>query len=182
MGVSLNCVQWIQNLLARITCNKFYHINSHSIDIVRSLKLQTMPERQDYFLCVLIFKCMPGLAPHYVSNEVTMHVDIHEYYTKITENINTYIYMPRSPKEMYKKNILYEISSLCNKLPPSPLINLHFDWIQAQPPTFKWLNTPGSYSSFYMHAYTAPNLNAFISCHICLQLIWFIHTQNFSKF
>ena len=34
---------------------------------------------------------MPGLAPHYVSNAVTMHVDIHEYDTKSTENINIYI-------------------------------------------------------------------------------------------
>ena len=34
---------------------------------------------------------MPGLAPYYVSNEVTVHVDIHEYDTKITENINTYL-------------------------------------------------------------------------------------------
>ena len=74
--VNLNLVQRIQNLLARIICNNFDYIHSRGIDLVRSLKLQTIRERRDYFLCVLMFKCIHGLAPHYLSNDVTMHVDI----------------------------------------------------------------------------------------------------------
>ena len=77
--VSLNREQRIQNLLARIICNNFDYIHSRGIDLVRSLKLQTIRKRRDYFLCVLLFKCIHGLAPHYLSNDVTMHVAPYTY-------------------------------------------------------------------------------------------------------
>ena len=114
--VNLNRAQRIQNLLARIICNNFDYIHSRGIDLVRSLKLQTIRGRRDYFLCVLMFKCIHGLAPHYLSNDVTMHVDIHGYDTRSAENMDLYI--PRCAKEIYKRNFLYKGSSLWNKLPP----------------------------------------------------------------
>ena len=114
--VNLNRVQRIQNVLARIICNNFDYIHSRGIDLVRSLKLQTIRERRDYFLCVLMFKCIHGLAPHYLSNDVTMHVDIHGYDTRSAENMDLYI--PRCAKEIYKRSFLYKGSSLWNKLPP----------------------------------------------------------------
>ena len=94
----------------------FDYIHSRGIDLVRSLKLQTIRERRDYFLCVLMFKCIHGLAPHYLSNDVTMHVDIHGYDTRSAENMDLYI--PRCAKEIYKRSFLYKGSSLWNKLPP----------------------------------------------------------------
>ena len=63
--VNLNRVQWIQSLLARIMCNNFDYIHSRGIDLFRSLKFQILRERRDSFLCVLMFKCIHGLAPHY---------------------------------------------------------------------------------------------------------------------
>ena len=113
--VNLNRVQRIQNLLARIICNNFDYIHSRGIDLVRSLKLQTIRERRDYFLCVLMFKCIHGLAPHYLSNDVTMHVDMHGYDTRSAENMDLYI--PRCTKEIYKRSFSYKGSSLWNKLP-----------------------------------------------------------------
>ena len=115
--VNLNRVQRIQNLLARIICNNFYYIHSHGIDLVRSLKLQTIRERRDYFLCALMFKCIHGLAPHYLSNDVTMHVDIHGYDTRSADYMDLYIHVPRCTKEIYKRSFSYKGSSLWNKLP-----------------------------------------------------------------
>ena len=89
--VNLNRVQRIQNLLARIICNNFDYIHSRGIDLVRSLKLQTIREIRDYFLCVLMFKCIHGLVPNFLSNDVTMHVDIHGYDTRSAENMDLYI-------------------------------------------------------------------------------------------
>ena len=114
--VNLNRVKRIQNLLARIICNNFDYIHSRGIGLVRSLKLQTIRERRDYFLCVLMFKCIHGLAPHYLSNDVTMHFDIHGYDTKNAENMDLYI--PRCTKEIYKRSFSYKGSSLWNKLSP----------------------------------------------------------------
>ena len=102
-------MQRIQNLLARIICNNFDYIHSRGIDLV-------IRERRDHFLCVLMFKCIHGLAPHYLSNDVTMHVDIHGYDTRSAENMDLYI--PRCTKGIYKISILYKSSSLWNKLPP----------------------------------------------------------------
>ena len=51
--VNLNCVLQIQNLLARIICNNFHCIHLRGIDLIRSLKLQTIRESRDHFLCVL---------------------------------------------------------------------------------------------------------------------------------
>ena len=98
--VNFNRVQRIQNLLARIICDNFDYIHSRGIALVRSLKLQTIRERRDYFLCVLMFKCIQGLAPHYLGNDVTMHVDIHGYDTRSAENLDLYI--PRCAREIYK--------------------------------------------------------------------------------
>ena len=63
-----------------------------------------------------MFKCIHGLAPHYLSNDVTMHFDIHGYDTKNAENMDLYI--PRCTKEIYKRSFSYKGSSLWNKLPP----------------------------------------------------------------
>ena len=77
-------MQLIQNLLARIMCNNFDYIPSRGIHLV-------IRERRDHFLCVLMFKCIHGLAPHYLINDVTMHVDIHGYDTRSAENMNLYL-------------------------------------------------------------------------------------------
>ena len=94
--VYLNRVQQIQKLLARIICNNFYYIHSRGIDLVPSLKLQTIRERRDHFLYVLMFKSIHGLAPHYLSIDVTMHADIYGYDTRTAENMDLCI--PRCTK------------------------------------------------------------------------------------
>ena len=109
---NLNRVQQIQNLLARIICNSFDYIHSRGIDLVRSLKLQTI----DHFLCVLMFKSIHGLAPHYLSIDVTVHVDIQRYDTRSAENMD--LYMPRCTQEIHKRSFLYKGTSLWNKSPP----------------------------------------------------------------
>ena len=48
--------------------------------------------------------------------DVTIHVDIHGYDTGSAENMDLYI--PRCTKGIYKRIILYNGSSLWNKLPP----------------------------------------------------------------
>ena len=98
---NLDRVQRIQNFCARIICNNYDYINTRGIDLVKSLKIQAIRERRDYFLCVLMFKCIHGLAPHYLSNDVTMVVDIHGYDTRSSENMN--LYVPRCTKELCKR-------------------------------------------------------------------------------
>ena len=85
---NLEHVQRIQNSCARIICKKYDDINTRGIDLVDSLTIQTIRQRRDYFLSVLIFKAIHGLAPHYLCNDVTMIVDVHGYNTRSSENMN----------------------------------------------------------------------------------------------
>ena len=104
-------VQRIQNLLARIVCNNFEYINFRGIEMVWTLRLQTICERRDYFLCILMFKCIHGLAPHYSCNDVTMYVDINGYDTRSADNMD--LYLPRCSKEINKGNFLYMCVYTC---------------------------------------------------------------------
>ena len=112
---SLDRKQIIQNLLARIICNNFDYINSCGIEMVRTLRLQTIRERRDYFLCILMFKCIHGFAPHYLCNDVTMSIDINGYDTRSAENMD--LYLPLCSREIYKRSFLYKGSSLWSQLP-----------------------------------------------------------------
>ena len=113
--LNLNKVQRIQNFAARIIFKNFDYINTRGLDLVRNLKLQNVCERRDYFLCVLMFKCIHGMAPQYLCNDVTMQFDVHGYDTRSAENMN--LYVPRPYKEIYKRSFLYKGSSLWNNLP-----------------------------------------------------------------
>ena len=55
---NLDRVQKIQSFCARIMCKKYDYINTRGIDLVNSLKIQTIRQRRDYFLSVLMFKAI----------------------------------------------------------------------------------------------------------------------------
>ena len=88
---NLDCIHRIQNVLARTMCNNFNYINFCGVEMVRTLRLQTIHERRYYFPCILMSKCIYGLAPHYFCNDVTMYVDIHGYDTRSHMDL----YLPR---------------------------------------------------------------------------------------
>ena len=177
--VNLNRAQRIQNLLARIICNNFDYIHSRGIDLVRSLKLQNIQERRDYFLCVLMFKCIHGLAPHYLSNDVTMHVDIHGYDTRSAENMDLYI--PRCAKEIYKRSFLYKRSSLWNKLPP---------WVKEYTSLNDFKHNYRLLNGWMQSEFTVPFICTSILYRIlmlsfyqfCLQLDRYNHIRNLSQY
>ena len=73
-------------------------------------------EKDEITFCVcLMVKCSHGLAPQYLSIDVTVHVDIRGYDFRGTENMDLFI--PRCTGEIHKITILYKGSSLWNKLP-----------------------------------------------------------------
>ena len=110
----LDRIQRIQNVLARIVCNNLDYINFRGIEMVWTLRLQTICKRRDYFLCILMFKCIHGLAPHYLCNDVTMYVDINGYDTRSVDNMD--LYLPRCSKEICKGNFLSMCVYMCHFL------------------------------------------------------------------
>ena len=104
-----------------------------------------------------MFKSIHGLAPHYLSNGVTMHVDIHGYDTRSAQNMDLYI--PRCTKWIYKRSILYKGSPLWNKLPP---------WVKGS----TYLN--GFKHNFgFLNGWIHPEFKGFFICTpiLCLNLM-----------
>ena len=137
-----------------------------------------MRERRDHFLCVLMFKCIHGLAPHYLIIDVTMHVDVHGYDTRNAQNMDLYI--PRCTKEIFKRSILYKGSSLWNNLPHGSK-NLRFYAILNITSDFKWLNTPRVYISLDIYIYILYPILMLLFYKFFLQLVRYIHIRNLSQ-
>ena len=98
---NLDLVQRIQTFWARMIYINNDYINPIGIHNVESLGIQgysPFPIRQhrDYFLSVVMFKCVYGFAPHYLCNDDTMFANVHDYDTRSSENRN--LYAPTSNK------------------------------------------------------------------------------------
>ena len=112
---NLDRVQWIKNFCARIICKNYDYINTRGIDLNNSLKIQPIGQCRNYFISVLMFKAIHGLAPHYLCNDVTMIVDVHGYNTRSSVNMN--LYVPKYTKEICKRSFAHKGSMLWNDLP-----------------------------------------------------------------
>ena len=67
----LNKLQKLQNYAARVILKK--PIREHAKPLLRDLHWLPINARVDYKICVLIFKCLNGLAPAYLSNLVSIY-------------------------------------------------------------------------------------------------------------
>ena len=76
VNANTKCIQRLQNRAARIICNNFDIINYRGIDLVRELQWLSISQRINYFLCVLVFNCIHGNAPRYLSDSNVVHACI----------------------------------------------------------------------------------------------------------
>ena len=81
----------MQNRAARIICNNYDFINTRGINLVRKLKFLNVSQRRDYFMAVLMFKCLHGLAPNYLCDEITMQVEVSNYDTRSFNEDDVYV-------------------------------------------------------------------------------------------
>ena len=109
---NIDRVQIIQNFCARIICKNYDCINAGGIDLVESLAIQTIRQSRDCLLSVLMLKCIHGLAPHHLCNDVTMIADVRDYNTRSSENRKLYV-----PKCNNECSFAYQGSTLWNDLP-----------------------------------------------------------------
>ena len=101
---NIDLVQMVQNHAAMLIMGNFDYINCRGIDLVKSLNLYTIRDRRDYFLTTLMFKAINGIVPHYLSDRIDMHFDIHGHDTGEAGSMN--VYLPTLHKQIYR-NIFY---------------------------------------------------------------------------
>ena len=76
--------------------------------------LTNMRDRRDYFLTILMFKYIHGIAPTYLSDRVVMNFDVNGYDTR---GSNMELYLPTLRKESYRNSFMYMGGKLWNDLP-----------------------------------------------------------------
>ena len=82
---NMNKIQRMQNRAARAIFNNYDYVNVRGIDLVAEMRVMNVRQRRDYFMSLLVFKCVHGLAPNYLSNEIIMEIEVSE---RIRRNIN----------------------------------------------------------------------------------------------
>ena len=75
-------LQCVQNYAAHIITGNFDHINSYSIDSLHTLRWLHIQERCDYFTAVLTFKAIHGLTPIYITDNIVMAGETHDWDTR----------------------------------------------------------------------------------------------------
>jgi len=86
-------IQRLQNYAARVITNDFDYVNHRGIDLVRKLGWMDVKQRFLYFLNILMFKCIHGMAPYYLTNEIIMQIEISNIVTRTIE-MNVYVSVP----------------------------------------------------------------------------------------
>lgn len=89
--MNMNKIQRLQNRVARAIFNNYDYINVRGIDLVASMNLMNVRQRRDYFMSLLMFKCIHGLAPDYLSNEIIMSIEVSDRSTRNTDVNNVYV-------------------------------------------------------------------------------------------
>lgn len=108
-------VQRLQNYAARIVTNNFDYVNTRGEDLVRGLKWQTFNDRVNYFTALLMFKCIHGLAPHYLSDHIVMACEAHDKHTRLTNSFD--VVVPSTQTSIYQQSFMYNGAKTWNNLP-----------------------------------------------------------------
>ena len=112
--VNINKIQRQQNYCARIIEKNFDYVNYRGLTLVKKLGWMNIRERYFYFQTLLIFKCIHGLAPHYLTNNIIMEIEIKE---KKTRKHDMDLYLPFPESESHKKMLIYRGAKSWNNLP-----------------------------------------------------------------
>jgi hypothetical protein len=102
---NIDKVQRMQNRAVRAMLNNYDFINVRGTDLVSGMKILNIRQRRDYFMSVLMYKCIHGEAPTYLSNEITMEIEIAN---RVTRNVNeNNVYMPDVNLNITKSSFSY---------------------------------------------------------------------------
>ena len=109
-------IQRLQNRAARIILGNFDFINVRGLELVQQLGWQSMEKRRDYYVASLMYKCMQGLAPIHLKNNIVMNSHTHEIPTRASSHCDVQIPQPHC--ELFKRSFKYQSAKIWNRLPP----------------------------------------------------------------
>ena len=107
-------IQRLQNRIGRIMSNNFNYDQS-GLSVVNNLGWQNVTDRYQFLSCVLMYKCLNGMAPAYLADNFTHSVDIHDYNTRHASAGNLLLPKPRT--EYLRKSFNFNGPKLWKVLP-----------------------------------------------------------------
>ena len=113
--VNLERIQHLQNRVARVILNNFDFVNTRGIELVSKLGIMNIKQRRDYFMALLMYKSIHGLAPNYLCNEIIMEIEVSDR-TKRHINENN-VHMPDAYLEITKNAFSCKGPYVWNSLP-----------------------------------------------------------------
>lgn len=113
---NINKVQRMQNLAARIVTGNFDYVNSRGVEILKSLGWMTVKQRRNYFTLLLMFKCLSGCAPDYLSNNFVMYNEVELTY-ELRSRDSRNVIVPYNDSAKQKFSFSYNCTILWNQLP-----------------------------------------------------------------
>jgi len=112
---NLNRIQKLQNLIARTITGNYDFVNTRGADIVEELRWQDFRQRRDFLLCGLMYKCVHGVAPDYLVNNINLACEVGERVTRQSSSLN--LHLPKPNIEKFKMSFNYMGGQLWNQLP-----------------------------------------------------------------
>ena len=101
---NIDLVQRVQNHATRLITGNFDYINCCGIDLVKSLNLYNIRDRRDYFLTIMMFEAIHGIAPTYLSDRIVINFDENGYDTRGSDMD---LYLPTLRREAYRNSFMY---------------------------------------------------------------------------
>ena len=105
----------LQHRAARIVTGIFDFINFRAANLMENLGWHSFDKRRDYFTATMMFKCINGLAPLRLTNELSVIGDAHSANTRASSNGNILVPMPHV--EQFRNSFKYRGAVLWNTLP-----------------------------------------------------------------
>ena len=82
---NMNKIQRMQNRAVRAIYNNYDYVNVRGTELVSIMNVMNVRQRRDYFMSLLVFKCLHGLAPEYLCNEIIMAIEARD---RLGRNVN----------------------------------------------------------------------------------------------
>jgi hypothetical protein len=111
----LRKLQRQQHFMARIILNNFDHINHRGSDLLKELQFQNIQQRYEYLTTTLTFKCIHGMAPTSISDQIIKLSDIRLYPCRAISQYD--LLVPNCRTSLCKKSFQIAAPTLWNNLP-----------------------------------------------------------------
>ena len=112
----------IHRRASRIVTKHFGARDISASKLFKDLKWQYFETRRDYFVNMLMYRCIHGSAPVRICNEIEMFYDRHGFNTRNSDSLN--VVLPKPNTELFKQSFRYSGPKTWNSL-PNELQNYH---------------------------------------------------------